>query len=245
MMKIAISSGQGNALSLSASIRARQHEGFFPVISEIKVRSDKKGDLLCGRDPVALAQEMARCSVAGISVVTETEHFGGHMDLLPSIAAAVDLPVLHKDFIISKRQIEESAAAGASAVLLITAILEIKQLARLIDHGREHGLETLVEAHDMEEIEEIRQLPFNLMGINNRDITIFEIDNNDVGRTEALARFCKSPRPLISESSISSAVDVKRAGFSGADAVLVGTAVLKAPSIQEFLSELTSVGWPL
>lgn len=215
------------------------------MISEIKIRSDKEGDLLRGRDPVALAQEMAGCPVAGISVVTEPEHFGGHMDLLPAVAAAVDLPVLHKDFITSKRQIVESAAAGASAILLITAMLEIKQLARLIDHSRERGLETLVEAHDMEEIEKIRQLPFDLMGINNRDITIFEIDDSDVGRTEVLARFCTGPRPLISESSITSAEDVKRAGTSGADAVLVGTAVLKAPSIQEFLSELTSVGWPL
>ncbi|MBW2561672.1 MAG: indole-3-glycerol-phosphate synthase [Deltaproteobacteria bacterium] len=245
MIKIAISSGEESTVSLSASIRSRQLEGLFPVISEIKIRSDKEGDLLRGRDPVALAQEMARCSVAGISVVTEPEHFGGRMDLLPAIVAAVDLPVLHKDFIISKRQIEESAAAGASAILLITAILEIKQLARLIDHGREHGLETLVEAHDVEEIEKIRQLPFNLMGINNRDITIFEIDDNNVGRTEVLARFCKGPRPLISESSISSVEDVKRAGISSADAVLVGTAVLKAHSIQEFLSELTSAGWPI
>lgn len=215
------------------------------MISEIKVRSDKEGDLLRGRDPVALAREMAGCSVAGISVVTEPDHFGGHMDLLPAIAAAVDIPVLHKDFIISKRQVEESAAAGAAAILLITAMLDIRQLARLIDHGRECGLETLVEAHDRKEVEKIRQLPFDLMGINNRDITIFETDDSDVGRTEALARFCTGSRPLISESSISSADDVKRAGMSGADAVLVGTAVLKAHSIQKFLSELTSAGWPL
>lgn len=244
MTKTATSSGQGRAVSLSTSIRARQRKGLFPVISEIKVRSDKEGNLLRGRDPVTLALEMAMCPLAGISVVTEPEHFGGRMNLLVDIAASIDLPVLHKDFITSKRQIEESAGAGASAILLITAMLEIKQLARLIDHGRECGLETLVEAHDMEEIEKIQHLPFNLMGINNRDITIFEIDDNDVGRTEALAHFCRGPRPLISESSICSVEDVKRAGMSGADAVLVGTAALKAPSVQEFLHELTSVGWP-
>ena len=231
-------------MSLSASIRSRQVEGIFPVISEIKVRSDKEGDLLRGRDPVALAREMAACPVAGISVVTEPTHFGGSMNLLTEIAAAVDLPVLHKDFITSKRQIEESAAAGAAAILLITAMLEIDQLARLIDYARERSLETLVEAHDRKEIEKIRHLPFDLMGINNRDITIFEIDDSDVGRTEDLARFCTGTRLLISESSINSAEDVKRAGASGADAVLVGTAILKAPSIPEFLRELTAAGWP-
>jgi indole-3-glycerol phosphate synthase len=231
-------------VSLSASIRFRQIEGVFPVISEIKVRSDKEGDLLRGRDPAALAREMAGCPVAGISVVTEPAHFGGSMDLLATVAAAVPLPVLHKDFIISERQIDESAAAGASAILLITAMLETDQLARLIDHGRERGLETLVEAHDRKEIEKIRHLPFDLMGINNRDITIYEIDDNDVGRPEDLARFCGGARLLISESSISSAKDVRRAGASGADAVLVGTAVLKSFSVQKFLYELTSAGWP-
>jgi len=112
----------GRKLSLSASIRKRQQEGWFPVISEIKVRSDKEGDLLRGRDPVALAREMAQRPVAGISVVTERFHFGGQMGLLRAVAAAVDLPVLHKDFITTERQIEESATGGSSAVLLIAAV---------------------------------------------------------------------------------------------------------------------------
>jgi len=244
MTKKTLPPGEGRSVSLSASIRSRQAEGIFPVISEIKVRSYKEGDLLRGRDPMALAREMAACPVSGISVVTEPTHFGGSMDLLTTVAAAVDLPVLHKDFITSKRQIDESAAAGAAAILLITAILDIRQLARLIDHARERGLETLVEAHDRTEMEKIRHLPFDLMGINNRDITIYETDDSDVGRTEDLARFRTGDRLLVSESALSSVADVKRAGASGADAVLVGTAVLKASSVQEFLRELTAAGWP-
>lgn len=231
--------------TFASSIRTRQQEGLFPVISEVKVRSEKEGDLLRGRDPVALAREMIRSPVAGISVVTEPDHFGGDLNLLREIAAAVDLPVLHKDFITSERQIEESAASGASTILLITAMVESSaKMARLIAYARQCGLETLVEVHDMEEVEMITSLPFDLMGINNRDITIFEVDDHDVGRTEAIARFCKSERPMISESSIGSHDDVRRAGRSGADAVLVGTAVLKAPSISRFLKELTAVGWP-
>lgn len=242
MTEIGISSGK--ALSLSMSIRKRQAEGLFPVVSEIKAYSEKDGDLLRGRDPVRLAQEMARCPVAGISVVTEPEHFGGHMEVLKAVAAAVDVPVLHKDFITTEQQIRESASAGATAVLLITAMLEEEQLVRLINAAGSHGLETLVEAHSVEEIRRVEHLSFDLMGINNRDITIYEVDDNDVGLTEELARFCKGRRPLISESSITGADDVRRAGKSGADAVLIGTAVLKAPCITEFLHRLTGVGWP-
>ncbi len=244
MLKKDASAGQGLRLSLSASIRKRQSEKYFPVISEVKVKSDKEGDLLRGRDPVALAQEMARCPVAGISVVTESEHFGGHMGLLSAVAAAVDIPVLHKDFIRNERQIEESADCGASAILIITALLETKQMERLIEKAMCCGLETLVEAHSLAEIKKVEDLSFDLMGINNRDITVFELDDNDVSRTEELAGFCKGSRILISESSISSAVEARRAGKGGADAVLVGTAVLKAASVRNFLDELTSVGWP-
>jgi len=237
--------GSGRKLSLSASIRKRQQEGWFPVISEIKVRSDKEGDLLRGRDPVALAQEMAHRPIAGISVVTEPSHFGGQIGLLRAVAAAVDLPVLHKDFITTEHQIEESAAGGASAVLLIAAMIEAELMIPLIAKARRYGLETLVEAHSFAEIKKIEQLDFDLMGINNRDITSFEVDNTDVGKTEELARFCKGRRPLISESSIRTAAEVRRAGKSGADAVLVGTAILQATSIVDVLAELTSVRWPV
>ncbi len=215
------------------------------MISEIKVRSDKEGDLLHGRDPVALAREMAQRPVAGISVVTEPSHFGGQMGLLRAVAATVDLPVLHKDFITTERQVEESAAGGASAVLLIAAMIETELMIRLIAAARRYGLETLVEAHSFTELKKIEQLNFDLVGINNRDITIFEVDDTDVGRTEELARFCKGNRPLISESSIHSAVEVRRARKSGADAVLVGTAILQAARMADLLDELTSVGWPV
>lgn len=237
--------GQDSPRSLSESIRKRQTGGLFPVISEVKVRSEKEGDLLHGRDPAALAWEMARQPVAGISVVTEAEHFGGHMGLLKAVAGNVDLPVLHKDFITTERQIEESADCGASAILLITAMLEIGEMVRLIEKAKTCGLEILVEAHSVAEVKKIQHLPFPLMGINNRDITVFEVDDTNVSKTEELAGFCRDSRILISESSIASAGDVRRAGRAGADAVLVGTAVLQAEDLSSFLSELISVGWPV
>lgn len=231
--------------SLTASIRKRQGEGIFPVVSEIKVRSLKAGDLMRGRDPVALAREMAGGRVAGISVVTEPSHFGGRMDMLRAVASAVDLPVLHKDFITTDEQIAASAAAGAAAVLLISAFLTSERMARLIQSAQAHGLETLVEVHSVAEIERVRHLPFDLMGINNRDITRYEVDGGDVGHTEALARFVKDPRPLISESAIRTDEETRRAGASGADAVLVGTAVLQAGRVLDLLDALTSVEWPV
>jgi len=231
-------------LSLSESIRKRQREGQFPVISEIKVRSEKEGELLRGRDPVALALEMTKSPVAGISVVTEVTHFGGSMDLLRAVAAAVSVPVLHKDFVATEDQLRQSAASGASAVLLIASMLEPANLVRLIEAARGFGLETLVEAHTLEEVNAIAHLSFDLTGINNRDIKILEVDDDDVGRTETLAQHCPRGRLLISESAISGAEDVKRARRSGADAVLVGTAVLKAERVGKLLRELTGVGWP-
>lgn len=234
-----------NRLSLCESIRARQREGRFPVISEIKVRSAKEGDLLRGRDPVALARQMAHVQIAAISVVTESKHFGGSIDLLHAVAAAVDVPVLHKDFITTERQLSESAAHGASAVLLIAEMLEPDARVRLIDAARRNGLEILFEAHSVAEVEAIQPLSFDLMGINNRDITILEVDDEDVSRTEALVSRCRGPRLVVSESSIRNAAEVRRAAKSGADAVLVGTAVLQAEEPRGLLQQLVSVGWPV
>ncbi|HET58137.1 MAG TPA: indole-3-glycerol-phosphate synthase [Deltaproteobacteria bacterium] len=230
--------------SLAASIRRRQAEGLFPVIAEIKVRSDKEGDLLRGRDPVELARSMAALPVAGISVVTEPEHFGGSIDLLRAIAGAVDLPVLHKDFVMTKQQVEESADCGASAVLLIAAMLDEYSLAQRIDEAARRKLETLVEAHTPEELKLIRRLPGTLLGINNRNITIFEVDDGDVGRTEKLSLKDGDGRVLVSESAIAGPNDARRAGKSGADAVLVGTAVLQSSDPTAFLKSMIDVGWP-
>ncbi|MHC1585098.1 MAG: indole-3-glycerol-phosphate synthase [Candidatus Syntropharchaeia archaeon] len=214
--------------SLAESIRRKQKEGVFPVISEIKLRSEKEGDLLRGRDPLHILQEMISSPIAGISVVTEEEHFGGSMELLKDIAKSVSLPVLRKDFIRTPDQVKESGRAGASTVLLISSILSDDELLKLLDACRMHGLESLVEVHTPEDVERVRGLEFDLLGINNRDITILEVNDTDVSHTELLIEICERSRPIISESSIRSPEDARRAGRAGADAVLIGTAVMKA-----------------
>ena len=230
-------------MSLVKSIRKRQRQGIFPVISELKVRSEKAGDLLKGRDPIALVKEMNACPVAGISVVTEPLHFGGSLDLLKRVANAVSLPVLHKDFIREGEQIKESKRLGASAILLIASILDQKRLEVLIEAAKRYGMEVLLEVHTRKEMDMVKDMEFDLIGINNRDIKVLETDDTGVELTESLVRYCSTNRPFVSESAIGSADDVKRVKEAGADAVLVGTAVMLSNDMKGFLNRLAGVGW--
>ncbi len=230
-------------MSLVKSIRKRQKQGVFPVISELKVRSKEAGELLKGRDPIALVKEMNTCPVAGISVVAESVHFGGSLDLLNRVVNAVSLPVLHKDFVKDENQIKESKRLGASAILLIASLLNKKNLEVLIEAAKRYGIEVLLEVHTREEMDMVKDLEFDLIGVNNRDIKVLETDDTGVELTESLVRYCSTNRPFVSESAIRSADDVKRAKEAGADAVLVGTAVMLSSDITALLSSFTGVGW--
>jgi len=230
-------------MSLVRSIKERQKQGLFPVISELKIRSKKSGDLLRGRDPIALAKEMGSCPVAGISVVTEPVHFGGSMDLLKRVIASVDVPVLHKDFIKDKEQIKESQRMGSSAILLISSILSEKELEELIEAAKRYSVEVLLEVHTKEEVDIVKDMEFDLLGINNRDIKLFETDDTGIELTEALIKYCPKKRPIVSESAISSIYDVIRVKKAGAEAALVGTAVMLSDNMKSFLNQLIGVGW--
>jgi indole-3-glycerol phosphate synthase len=232
-------------VSLVASIRRRQAEGALPVLSEIKVRSPKEGDLLRGRDPVALARTMASRPVAGISVVTEPQEFGGSVELLRAVASAVDAPVLRKDFVRDVEGLEETVAAGAAAILLTVSMLEPALLVELHGAAQELGLETLVEVHDRSELEWVRDqgLEPDLLGINNRDIVLLEVDDGDVSLTEGLAALVPDGWLVLSESAIAGPDDARRAREAGADAVLVGTSILQAPDPAAAIDALTAVGW--
>lgn len=223
-------------------IRARQAEGWFGVLGEVKVRSAKSGELLAGRDPGEYARSIATAPVAGVSVVIEREHFGGSLELLRTVRAAVSVPILAKDFVTERAQVEAAAEAGADAILLISSMLDQDLLIRLIADCRDIGIESLVEGHNPRELAAITGLGSDLVGINNRDITILEVDDTDVGRTTELAALHIGGQPLISESSIASPADAVRARAAGADAVLVGTAALKAADPTAFLASLAAVG---
>ena len=136
---------------LSTAIKHRKREGANPIIAEIKVYSPKYGDLLGDRDPIDILRAYERAGVVGISYITEPKYFGGDFKLFRKICRETDLPVLRKDFITSKNEIERSAEAEASAVLIITRILG-ERTAEFVDYALEHGLETLVEVHSLDEI---------------------------------------------------------------------------------------------
>ncbi len=161
------------------------------VIAEVKRRSPSKGDLADIPDPAALAAAYARGGAAAISVLTEERRFGGSLDDLRAVRAAVDVPVLRKDFIVTGYQLLEARAAGADLVLLIVAALDDDQLRRLHDEARELGLTVLVEVHDEAETERAVALGAELVGVNARNLKTLEVDDG----TFAPARPARPRRP--------------------------------------------------
>jgi len=224
----------------STALWRQYHSGKVPVIPDIKSRSPQEGDLLLERDPAAFARALEAAGAPALSVVTEPEYFGGAPELLKRITQAVSLPVLRKDFINRRAQLEESVELGAAAVLLIASMLEKDQLAELVEDALTLGLEPLVETHTQAEIINANQLSLTMLGINNRNIVELELDGGNVGNTEKLTGLVRPDVLIISESSISSSEDVQRALRAGAHAVLVGTAILRAedpPEMFRCLSE--------
>lgn len=217
----------------------------MPVLSEIKVRSPKEGDLLRGRAPESLARQMAACPIAGLSVVTEPSDWGGSLDLVRSVRPLVDVPILRKDFLRDEADLDQTVAAGADAVLLTVCLLDDALLARLHGAARERGLETLVELRDEEDAGRVAALRLrpDVLGINNRDILVREVDDGDVRVTERLARGAPAGTVVLSESAIAGPADARRARAAGADAVLVGTAILRAPDPAGAIGALVAVGW--
>lgn len=194
------------------------------VIAEVKRRSPSKGHLAEIADPAALAAAYARGGAAAVSVLTEERRFGGSLDDLRAVRAAVDIPVLRKDFIVSSYQLAEARAAGADLVLLIVAALGEDELRRLHDEARDLGLTVLVEVHDEAEVARAVALGAALVGVNARNLKTLAVDADTFGR---LAPAIPADRVLVAESGISGPDDVDRHVREGARAVLVGEALVR------------------
>ncbi len=224
------------------ALRRRASEGMIPVIPDFKLISPAEGPLFAGRDPVAAAAAMGAAGAPVLSVVTEKEHFGGSPALLRDIVRASGLPVLRKDFIQSVDDIEETASCGASAVLLICASMGEETLRSCFSAALALGLEPLVEAHTAAELRFAASLGCRLAGVNNRDILALEKDGGTVDTTAQLAALKPPGSFLISESGLRSPADVRRAVRSGADGVLVGTAIWRAEDPFAFYEALSRAG---
>jgi len=192
------------------------------IIIDFKPVSPKHGDLFGGRNPVSVARRLEKAGVLGLSVVTEGEHFGGSLDLLRSITRAVSLPVLRKDFIKTQDDLYETLDCGAKGVLLICAATE--NIGALHEKALSIGLKPVVEVHTPGEMLEAGRIGAKIIGINNRDITVFEKDSGLVDLTLELIKTAPKGACIISESGISSRKDARRALSAGANAVLIGTA---------------------
>jgi len=194
------------------------------VIAEVKRRSPSKGDLAAIPDPAVLATAYQRGGAAAVSVLTEERRFGGSLADLDSVRAAVDIPVLRKDFVVDHYQLLEARAHGADLALLIVAALPGDQLTTLHDHALELGLTPLVEVHDETEAERAIDLGASLVGVNARNLKTLEVDPATFGK---IAPQLPDGVVKVAESGITTADDVRRFVGEGADVVLVGEALVR------------------
>ncbi len=212
-------------------LKQRKREGLNPVIAEIKVHSPKYGDLIGKRDEIEILRVYEKCKVAGISYITEKKHYKGSFETLRKICKHTSLPVLRKDFVTSKGEIERTSEAGASAILLIARILG-ENTPEFVDFSIEHALDPVVEVHSAEDIRIAIETKTPIIGINNRDISKLEKDDGSVELTAKLSSLIPDSFLKISESGISSLEHLKVA-LSYADAVLIGTAFMKAKNLEK------------
>ena len=211
----------------------------IPVIAEIKRASPSKGHLSDIPDPAALAREYEKGGASAISVLTEGRKFLGSLDDFDKVRAAVHIPVLRKDFIVTAYQIYEARAHGADLVLLIVAALDDAQLKHLLDLAHELSMTVLVETHTREEIERACQAGAKVIGINARNLKNLKVD---VNKYNELAADLPDDVIKVAESGVFGAVEVEDYARAGADAVLVGEGVATADDHELAVERLVKAG---
>ena len=211
----------------------------IPVIAEIKRASPSKGHLSDIPDPAVLAREYEKGGASAISVLTEGRKFLGSLDDFDKVRAAVHIPVLRKDFIVTDYQIFEARAHGADLVLLIVAALDDAQLKHLLDLAHELNMTVLVETHTREEIERARKAGAKVIGINARNLKNLKVD---VNKYNELAADLPDDVIKVAESGVFGAVEVEDYARAGADAVLVGEGVATADDHELAVKRLVKAG---
>src|SRR4051812_23805828 len=212
------------------------------VIAEVKRSSPSKGQLAEIADPAELAGEYAAGGARAISVLTEGRWFGGSLDDLAAVRAAVTVPVLRKDFVVSSYQVHEARAHGADLVLLIVAALEQNVLMGLLERIESLGMTALVEVHDEEEADRALEAGAQVIGVNARDLRTLEVDRSVF---ERIAPGLPSSVVKIAESGVRGPHDLIRYASAGADAVLVGGGLGTQKSPPDPGAELVNAGTPL
>ena len=206
------------ARSLPAAFEAAEADGRIPVVAEVKPTSPTT-EGTSADDPVELAREMVAGGAAALSVLTEPEHFDGSLENYRRVRAAVDVPVLRKDFLLSEAHLD---AVEADVVLLIARFLG-EDLEPMLEAAEARGMRALVEVHDREELSRALDAGATLVGVNNRDLTRLEVD---LGTFERVAPAVPDDVTLLAESGITAPAEARRMREAGADALLIGTAIM-------------------
>ncbi|MGA0369433.1 MAG: indole-3-glycerol phosphate synthase TrpC [Kiritimatiellia bacterium] len=208
------------------------------LIAEVKHRSPSAGVIRDPFVPAEIAQSYERAGAQAVSVLMDRKYFGGGEADFQAVRAAVSMPMLYKEFVVDAWQIWHARAVGASAVLLIAAVLTDAEIRSLSELAAEAGLEILLEVHDGEELERALQLDAPLVGINNRNLKTFE---TRLEHTLELMPRVPETVTLISESGIRTAEDVRRLQDAGVSGVLVGEHLLRKPALEMAVKELMSL----
>ena len=209
------------------------------VIAEVKRASPSRGQLADIPDPAALARDYAAGGAQVISVVTEGRRFGGSLADLDSVRAAVDVPVLRKDFIVTSYQVHEARAHGADLCLLIVAALEQNALVSLLERVESLGMTALVEVHDVEEADRALAAGARLIGVNARNLHTLEVDRSVF---ERIAPGLPSSVVKVAESGVRGPHDLIAYAAAGADAVLVGEGLVTDRSPRQAVADLVTAG---
>jgi indole-3-glycerol phosphate synthase len=218
----------------AAAVRRASAES-MPVIAEIKRRSPSKGVLFGDGDAAALATEYESAGATCLSVLTDSNHFGGSPDDLVAARRATALPVLRKDFTVSRRDVYDARLMGADCVLLIAAALSVTELVEFASLARELAMDALVEIHDENEIDAAVAARTELVGVNQRDLLTFNVDRERAVRLGSLL-----PRDIVrvAESGVRSRDDSERLRAAGYHAVLVGESLVTSSHRGDLLAEL-------
>ena len=211
------------------------------IIAEIKKASPSAGVIRKDFDPLVIAREYENSGAAALSVLTEVQHFQGGLEILARLRWSAKLPLLRKDFIIDPYQVLEARHAGADAVLLVAALLELDALRHLRIESERLGMEALVEVHNEAELKKALDSGATLIGVNNRDLRTFEVS---LEVSLALAPILPKEVLAVSESGIRTADDIKRLSDAGYRAFLVGESLMRAASPGDALSKILSAKIP-
>ena len=206
------------------------------LITEVKKVSPSAGVLKDDFDPVEIALSYEAAGADAISVLTDTQYFGGSLEHLVAIREMCSVPLLRKDFLIDVRQVYESRAMGADAVLLISTILDSRELDDLMSACEEVGLDALVEVHTDYDLHKALETGASMIGINNRDLETFEVD---LKVTEKIAPLIPKEKIVVSMSGIKEGKDVVRLKQFDIDAILVGEAMMRSGNVAKTLEELS------